>query len=142
MLKAIHKNIKSRRKALKMTQSQLAEKLGYADKSMIAKIEAGLVNLPQSRIEAFAQALGVTKEELTGWSDKTVSESFGYFLEQQMTLLGCNVVYSTDGDVILCCDGAEYEITDADVRELEETMDKYLRYQLFLLMKKSRKIGG
>lgn len=59
-----------------------------------------------------------------------------------MTLLGCNVVYSTDGDVILCCDGAEYEITDADVRELEETMDKYLRYQLFLLMKKSRKIGG
>lgn len=79
MLKAIHKNIKSRRKALKMTQSQLAEKLGYADKSMIAKIEAGLVNLPQSRIEAFAQALGVTKEELTGWSDKTVSESFGYF---------------------------------------------------------------
>lgn len=142
MLKAIHKNIKSRRKALKMTQSQLAEKLGYADKSMIAKVEAGLVNLPQSRIEAFAQALGVTKEELTGWSDKTVSESFGYFLEQQMAILGCNVVYSADGDVILCCDGEEYEITDTDVRELEETMDKYLRYQLFLLMKKSRKIGG
>ena len=37
MLKTIHKNIKSRRKELKMTQSDLAEKLGYADKSMIAK---------------------------------------------------------------------------------------------------------
>ena len=84
----------------------------------------------------------MTKEELTGWSDKTVSESFGYFLEQQMAILGCNVVYSADGDVILCCDGEEYEITDTDVRELEETMDKDLRYQLFLLIKKSRKIGG
>ena len=50
-MKAINTNIKYSRKALKMTQSQLAEKLGYADKRMIAKIEAGLVNLPQSRIE-------------------------------------------------------------------------------------------
>lgn len=69
MLKTIHKNIKSRRKELKMTQSDLAEKLGYADKSMIAKIEAGLVDLPQSRIEAFAAALGTTKEALTGWTE-------------------------------------------------------------------------
>lgn len=61
MLKTIHKNIKSRRKELKMTQSDLAKKLGYADKSMIAKIEAGLVDLPQSRIEAFAAALAQLK---------------------------------------------------------------------------------
>lgn len=44
----LYKNIKSRRVELQMTQSDLAVKLGYADKSMIAKIEKGAVDLPQS----------------------------------------------------------------------------------------------
>ena len=35
----LYKNIKSRRIELNMTQSDLASKMGYADKSMIAKIE-------------------------------------------------------------------------------------------------------
>ena len=81
MLKTIHKNIKSRRKELKMTQSDLAKKLGYADKSMIAKIEAGLVDLPQSRIEAFAAALGTTKEALTGWTEERARNSFSYCVD-------------------------------------------------------------
>lgn len=49
-----------------MTQSELAEKLGYADKSMIAKIEKGLVDLPQSKILAFAKALSISPGELMG----------------------------------------------------------------------------
>lgn len=49
-----------------MTQSELAEKLGYADKSMIAKVEKGLVDLPQSKILAFAKALSISPGELMG----------------------------------------------------------------------------
>ena len=62
----LYKNIKARRNELRMTQIDLAEKLGYADKSMISKIEKGLVDLPQSKILAFAEVLKVTPGELMG----------------------------------------------------------------------------
>lgn len=142
MLKAIHKNIKSRRKELKMTQSELAEKLGYADKSMIAKIEAGIVDLPQSRIEAFAAALGTTKEALTGWTEERKASSFSYCLEQQMKVLGWEVLYDEEGNVILTHDGAEYEITEEGMKGVESQMALYLDFLLNGLAKNSRKIGG
>lgn len=63
----LYKNIKARRMELNMTQTELAKKLGYADKSMIAKIEKGNVDLPQSKIIAFAKELQVTPSELMGW---------------------------------------------------------------------------
>ena len=63
----LYKNIKRRRQQLKMTQTDLALKIGYADKSMIAKIEKGNVDLPQSKILAFANVLETTPGELMGW---------------------------------------------------------------------------
>lgn len=67
----LYKNIKRRRQQLKMTQTDLALKMGYADKSMIAKIEKGNVDLPQSKIMAFANALETTPGELMGWDYET-----------------------------------------------------------------------
>lgn len=67
----LYKNIKRRRQQLKMTQTGLALKMGYADKSMIAKIEKGNVDLPQSKILAFANALETTPGELMGWDYET-----------------------------------------------------------------------
>lgn len=63
----LYKNIKRRRQQLKMTQTDLVLKMGYADKSMIAKIEKGNVDLPQSKILAFANVLETTPSELMGW---------------------------------------------------------------------------
>ena len=62
----IYTNIKTRRKQLGYTQTELAKKLGYADKSMIAKIEKGQVDLSQSKIMAFAKALETTASALMG----------------------------------------------------------------------------
>ena len=62
----IYSNIKTRRKQLGYTQTELAKKLGYADKSMIAKIEKGQVDLSQSKIMAFAKALETTASVLMG----------------------------------------------------------------------------
>lgn len=67
----LYKNIKRRRQQLKMTQTDLALKMGYADKSMIAKIEKGNVDFPQSKILAFANALETTPGELMGWDYET-----------------------------------------------------------------------
>lgn len=49
--------IKSLREEKEMSQTALAERVGYKDKTAIAKVEAGKVDLPQSKIVAFANAL-------------------------------------------------------------------------------------
>lgn len=61
-----HENIKALRKQLGLSQEELAVKVGYTDRSSIAKIEAGLVDLSQSKIAAFAFALGVSPAQLMG----------------------------------------------------------------------------
>ena len=65
----LYKNIKARREELNMTQGQLAERAGYADKSMIAKIEKGQIDLAQSKIQTIATALQTTPKRLMGWDD-------------------------------------------------------------------------
>lgn len=52
--------IKRLREEKNMSQTTLAELVGYKDKTAVAKVEAGKVDLPQSKIIAFANALGTT----------------------------------------------------------------------------------
>lgn len=64
----LYTNIKKRRLELNMTQQELAEQIGYTSgKSMIAKIEKGDVDLTQSKIKQFADALHTTPSHLMGW---------------------------------------------------------------------------
>lgn len=58
--------IKARRKELQLSQRELAEKMGYQNHSTITRIEAGKVDLPQSRIMQFAEVLGTTPGHLMG----------------------------------------------------------------------------
>ena len=62
----IGKRIKECRTKLGLSQRDLAEKMGYKNHSVIARIEAGSVDLPQSRIDQFAQVLGVSHAYLLG----------------------------------------------------------------------------
>lgn len=62
----IYKNIKRLRKLNGWTQEELATRMGYTDRSMIAKIENGKVNLGQTKILEFAKVLGVNASELMG----------------------------------------------------------------------------
>lgn len=56
----LYENIKKLRKEKHMSQERLAEMVGYTDRSSIAKIENGLVDLPQSKIVDIARALNTT----------------------------------------------------------------------------------
>ena len=67
----LYENIKKRRMELGMTQTELANKVGYSDKGMISKVENGKVDIPQSQILKFAKALDTTPGYLMGWSDET-----------------------------------------------------------------------
>lgn len=64
----LYKNIKQKRQELGYSQEQLAQLVGYSDRTSIAKIESGKVDLQQSKIAAFAQALNCSPAELMGWS--------------------------------------------------------------------------
>lgn len=70
----LYKNIKAQRKAAKMTQEELARRTGYTDRSSIARIEKGEIDLPQSKIMQFAEALGTTPGQLMGWDEKPAEE--------------------------------------------------------------------
>lgn len=72
MLK-LYENIKKFRKALGLTQAELAELVGYTDGSMITKIESGKVDLSRSKVYDFARALNTTPVILMGL-DKELEE--------------------------------------------------------------------
>lgn len=65
----LYQRIKERRQSLGISQQELAELTGYTDRSSIAKIEKGNVDLTQSRIAAFATALKTTPAYLMGWEE-------------------------------------------------------------------------
>ena len=69
-----HEIIKYLREKQGITQDELAEKVGYRDRSSIAKVEAGKVDLSQSKIAAFAIALSVTPAQLMGIGDFIIEE--------------------------------------------------------------------
>lgn len=71
-----NENIKYLREKLGLSQEALAEKVGYSDRSSIAKIEAGKVDLSQSKIAAFAAALSVTPAQLMGLDDTSLPPGF------------------------------------------------------------------
>ncbi len=63
----LYTNIKKLRKQAKMSQEDLAKRVGYTDRSSIAKIESGEVDLSQSKIKAFADVFNVTPQYLMGY---------------------------------------------------------------------------
>ena len=68
----LYENIKKYRKLNGWTQQELAAKVGYTDRSVVSKIEAGKVDLPQSMILKFAKVFGISAGDLAG-SDGTAA---------------------------------------------------------------------
>lgn len=73
MLK-IYENIKKYRLSLGLTQTELAERVGYTDRSMIAKIESGKIDLSRNKVYDFAEALHTTPIVLMGLDEELKKE--------------------------------------------------------------------
>lgn len=65
----LYDNIRRRRIELGISQQELADKLGYTSRTTIAKIEAGVIDIPQSKIVEFAKALNISPGTLMGWTE-------------------------------------------------------------------------
>jgi len=67
----MYEKIKKLRIEQGLSQDELADKVGYTHRSSIGKVESGLVDLPQSKIKAFADALHTTPQYLMGYDEKS-----------------------------------------------------------------------
>lgn len=65
--------IRLRREELRISQEELATRLGYKSRSTIAKIESGENDLTQSKIVAFAEALNTTARWLLDYDDSDLT---------------------------------------------------------------------
>ena len=81
----LYKNIKKLRMELGMSQDALAKMTGYTDRSSIAKIEKGDVDLQQSKIILFAKALNTTPKALMGWDTPEPTTVAAHFDTDDLT---------------------------------------------------------
>lgn len=65
----IGEKIRERRKELKWSQRELAERMGY-NHSTVTRIETGKIDIPQSRIVQFAEVLHTDVAYLMGWEEE------------------------------------------------------------------------
>lgn len=65
---SLGQNIRLYRERLGMSQEELAKKLGYKDRSTIAKIESNVNDITQSKIVAIAKVLQTSPAALMGWN--------------------------------------------------------------------------
>lgn len=65
----IGNKIKQLRTEKDMSQDELAKRSGYGSRSTINKIELGINDVPQSKIKAIAEALGVSVGTLLCWDE-------------------------------------------------------------------------
>ena len=63
----IGEKIKLRRTEKGWSLQELADRMGYANKSTVARIESGKIDLPQSKVVKFAEVLNTTVADLMGW---------------------------------------------------------------------------
>lgn len=59
--------IRLRREALGLTQDELAKRIGFKDKSSVAKVEARGDSINTKNVSRFASALATTPAYLMGW---------------------------------------------------------------------------
>lgn len=64
----VGQNIRNRRLELKMTQTDLAEKLGLKNKCSISDVENGRTDITTERVRKFADALSCSPADLMGWN--------------------------------------------------------------------------
>lgn len=66
----VGEKIKLRRTERGWSLQDLADRMGYANKSTIARVESGAIDPPQSKVVKFAEVLGTSVADLMGWIEE------------------------------------------------------------------------
>ena len=72
----VYERIRYLREQQGLSQQDIADRLGYKSRSTVNKIELGQRDLTQSKIKAFANALGVSPTYLLGWDNEPTDDLY------------------------------------------------------------------
>ena len=81
MENVVGKNIKRIRMMKNLTQKQLADMMGYTDRSTIAKIETGVADIYLDTVKKFASVLNVSPMLLLGFYGDEIEEFLPYLAQ-------------------------------------------------------------
>lgn len=87
MALTVGERIKERRKELGLTQTELAEKMGYSGKTSVSRAENYGDELTTIKLKKFAKALKCSESYLMGWDDIEDDSVPGYSSDQSEVLL-------------------------------------------------------
>lgn len=73
----IGERIKLRRIELGWSLQELADRMGYANKSTVARVETGKIDPPQSKVVKFAEVLNTSVADLMGWNEEIKKNPVG-----------------------------------------------------------------
>ena len=133
----VGERIRALRERLEISQVDFATMVNVS-KQTLYKYENGIVtNIPSDKIEAIAKIGHVSPAYLMGWEEN--NSSFDYLLEMQLELLGYSILYDSEGNVTLFHNTDAYEITDADVKTLRNSVLSYIKFRLHEITEHSRK---
>lgn len=124
--------IRNRRKELKITQDELAKLTGYSDRSSIAKIEKGVVDLSQSKIIDFSKALNVTPTQIINAENSWGLDNKNFISEQ-------NVNNNNNPDILTFYRADVKGLTEDEKEELKKDLEKYTDFLLQKIKEKNKK---
>ena len=134
--------IKNRRLELGLTLEEVAKAAGVSAPTILRYENGDIKNVRKNKIKALADALKVEPAYLMGWEeDPEWKQSFEYFTEMQMHLLGYEFLCEEDdGFLFLKAGDKVFEITNTDIDQLHHNMKLFLKYQLHQIMENSKEI--
>jgi transcriptional regulator with XRE-family HTH domain len=95
-----HIRIRERRKALGLSQDDLARALGYKSRSAIAHIETGENKINAEKINDFAIALRTSPEYIMGISDKPEPTYYTATTDEERQLLAAYRFANDEGKAV------------------------------------------
>ena len=123
--------IRNRRKELKITQDELAKLTGYSDRSSIAKIEKGIVDLSQSKIIDFSKALNVTPTQIINAENSWGLDNKNFISEQNIN--------NNNPDILTFYRADVKGLTEDEKEELKKDLEKYTDFLLQKIKEKNKK---
>lgn len=135
--------IKSYRKKLKITQEQMAEKIGLP-RSTYAHYENNTREPSSDILIKIADILDCKLYDLISVENHGSSkiDSQAYFLEKYISTLGYAIEKEMEnGYLILKSNDGEFEISEMDIEDLKNSSKSFVEYKVHEIIKKSRKIG-
>lgn len=116
----VGERIRIKRNELELSQTELAERAGYSDKTAISKLENAGDDISMKQIKRVAKALGTTSSVLLGWKDGENPT-----IEEEERALKIRKLYKYVPYKLL----EEPSIEADELNQVAEAMEKFKQYK-------------